>query len=184
MKQALIIIVPLFGITYLITIVGPKQPTNTLATLFILTRNVLLSFQGFFITLPYCFLNSEVCTMIKSHFDRWRDRSNIGYGPASARNSIAMQGMFNVNDARKRSSFGYHNVTTTTMVDDKRGAPDADLVSKSSTNGKSVRSSHCPSSGDSSWRKLDGPLVAVRTPPPDLVQYSQEACRQNGENLS
>ena len=82
-------------------------------------RNVLLSFQGFFITLPYCFLNSEVCTMIKSHFDRWRDRSNIGYGPASARNSIAMQGMFNVNDARKRSSFGYHNVTTTTMVDDK-----------------------------------------------------------------
>ena len=29
--------------------------------------------------------------MIRSHWDRWRDRNNIGYGPASARNSIAMQ---------------------------------------------------------------------------------------------
>ena len=36
-------------------------------------------------------LSSEVCTMVKSHWGRWRDRNNIGYGPASARNSIAMQ---------------------------------------------------------------------------------------------
>ena len=70
--------------------------------MFILTRSFLLSFQGFFITLPYCFLNGEVCTMVKSHWDRWRDRTMVGYGPASARNSIAMQGMYNVNDARKR----------------------------------------------------------------------------------
>ena len=90
--KALIIIVPLLGITYLVTIVGPSTSSSTLATIFILTRTGLLSFQGFFITLPYCFLNGEVCTMIKTHWDRWRDRNNIGYGPASARNSIAMQG--------------------------------------------------------------------------------------------
>lgn len=89
--KALIIIVPLLGITYIITIVGPGKSDNTLATVFILTRTLLIAFQGFFITLPYCFLNSEVCSMIKSHWDRWRDRNNIGYGPASARNSIAMQ---------------------------------------------------------------------------------------------
>ena len=43
--KALIIIVPLLGITYLVTIVGPSEPDTTLETIFILTRNVLLSFQ-------------------------------------------------------------------------------------------------------------------------------------------
>merc|ERR1719206_1673669 len=111
--KALIIIVPLLGITYLVTIVGPSEPDTTLETIFILTRNVLLSFQGFFITLPYCFLNGEVCTMMKSHWERWRNTQDIGQGPNSARNSIAMQGFNSVCDnlTRKRSrSYSYHVV--------------------------------------------------------------------------
>merc|ERR1719206_837588 len=88
--KALIIIVPLLGITYLVTIVGPSEPDTTLETIFI--------------TLPYCFLNGEVCTMMKSHWERWRNTQDIGQGPNSARNSIAMQGFNSVCDnlTRKR----------------------------------------------------------------------------------
>ena len=44
--KALIIIVPLLGITYIITIVGPRKSDNTLATVFILTRTCLIAFQA------------------------------------------------------------------------------------------------------------------------------------------
>jgi len=164
--KALIIIVPLLGITYIITIVGPSKSDNTLATVFILTRTFLIAFQGFFITLPYCFLNSEVCNMIRSHWDRWRDRNNIGYGPASARNSIAMQGMFGVgNDARKRSSYGYQTVTTvTTVTDDRRGTQETEVLKTNESSAANNQSE--TGNGNRNWRSRDGPLV----PQPDLVQ--------------
>lgn len=180
--KALIIIVPLLGITYLVTIVGPSTSSSTLATIFILTRTGLLSFQGFFITLPYCFLNGEVCTMIKTHWDRWRDRNNIGYGPASARNSIAMQGMYNVNEARKRSSYGYHTVTTVTTVgEDRRGTQETQETVQSGGGNTPKLSKPRSGSGQTiSWKSRDGPLV----PQPDLVQHSQSAdSRHHPENI-
>ena len=33
---------------------------------------MIMSFQGFVISLPYCFLNSEVQGVVKSHWSRWR----------------------------------------------------------------------------------------------------------------
>ncbi len=33
---------------------------------------MIIFVKGFFITLPYCFLNSEVCNTIRLHWDRWR----------------------------------------------------------------------------------------------------------------
>ena len=164
--KALIIIVPLLGITYLVTIVGPNYSCSAPATIFIIIRNVLLSFQGFFITLPYCFLNSEVCTMIKRHWDAWRDTNNIGLGPNSARNSIAMQGMYNVCDniARKRSSHGYHTVTTFTNIEDRRGTQDTDLSNLSCKARKTSGSPVRVSGPAKVCRPMDGPLV----PQPDL----------------
>ena len=168
--KALIIIVPLLGITYLVTIVGPNYSCSAFATIFIIIRNVLLSFQGFFITLPYCFLNGEVCTMIKRHWDGWRDTNNIGYGPNSARNSIAMQGMYNICDNinRKRSSHGYHTVTTVSNFEDRRGTQDTDLSNLS------CRQSLGPGQAKT-WRSMDGPLV----PQPDLVQHTNMRTEAN-----
>ena len=130
--KALIIIVPLLGITYLVTIVGPSEPETTPGAIFILTRNVLLSFQGFFITLPYCFLNGEVCTMVKTHWERWRNTKDIGHGPNSARNSIAMQGLNSVCDKRH---YSYH-IVRGSMVD-RRPTQESELT----------------------HMKMDGPLV-------------------------
>jgi len=163
--KALIIIVPLLGITYLVTIVGPSEPDTTLETIFILTRNVLLSFQGFFITLPYCFLNGEVCTMMKNHWERWRNTQDIGQGPNSARNSIAMQGFNSVCDnlTRKRSrSYSYHVVRGSLV--DRRGTQESEM---SNTTVKAIKKYSIPPQEDG---PLDGPLV----PHPDLIQHTQK----------
>jgi hypothetical protein len=40
-----VVIVPLLGITYLITLVGPREPDSLASLLFIHTRSVLISFQ-------------------------------------------------------------------------------------------------------------------------------------------
>ena len=159
--KALIIIVPLLGITYLVTIVGPSEPDTPLETIFILTRNVLLSFQGFFITLPYCFLNGEVCTMMRTHWDRWRDTKDIGQGPNSARNSIAMQGLNSVCDnlSRKRS-YSYHVVRGSLV--DRRGTQESEM---SNMTCKITKTSSPPLHDQG---QLDGPLV----PHPDLLQHS------------
>merc|ERR1719483_243131 len=162
--KALIIIVPLLGITYLVTIVGPSEPDTTLETIFILTRNVLLSFQGFFITLPYCFLNGEVCTMMRNHWERWRNTKDIGQGPNSARNSIAMEGLNSVCDnlSRKRSrSYSYHVVRGALV--DRRGTQESEM----SNNTVKITKNSSPPPHDQGH--LDGPLV----PHPDLVQHSK-----------
>ena len=54
-------VVPLLGFTYLLTVVGPSEEESHLAHIvFEIVRAALLSTQGAIITLPYCFLNTEV----------------------------------------------------------------------------------------------------------------------------
>ena len=162
--KALIIIVPLLGITYLVTIVGPSEPDTTLETIFILTRNVLLSFQGFFITLPYCFLNGEVCSMMRTHWERWRNTQDIGQGPNSARNSIAMTGFNSVCDnlTRKRSrSYSYHVVRGSLV--DRRDTQESEMSNMT----MKIIKKYSPPPQDQC--QLDGPLV----PHLDLIQDSK-----------
>ena len=84
------VVIPLFGFTYLLTLVGPNKESNPLAyTIFQSVRAVLLSTQGAVITLPYCYLNSEVQGVIKSHWERWKMVRNVEYGCQSARTSVA-----------------------------------------------------------------------------------------------
>ena len=156
--KALIIIVPLLGITYLVTIVGPSEPDTTLETIFILTRNVLLSFQGFFITLPYC-----LCSMMRTHWERWRNTKDIGQGPNSARNSIAMTGFNSVCDnlTRKRSrSYSYHVVRGSLV--DRRDTQESQMSNMTTITKITKNHSLVPHESH-----MDGPLVAQL----DLVQH-------------
>ena len=88
--KALVIVIPLFGLTYLLTLMGPNKESNPLAyTIFQSVRAVLLSTQGAVITLPYCYLNSEVQGVIKLHWDRWIMVRNVEYECQSTRTSLA-----------------------------------------------------------------------------------------------
>ena len=72
--KALLVIIPLLGITYLITIVPITSNTSSLFYfIFVHFRAVLLSTQGLTVTLPYCFLNTEVKGILQHHWTRWRN---------------------------------------------------------------------------------------------------------------
>ena len=88
--KALVVVIPLFGFTYLLTLMGPNKESNPLAyTIFQSVRAVLLSTQGAVITLPYCYLNSEVQGVIKCHWERWKMVRNVEYECQSTRTSLA-----------------------------------------------------------------------------------------------
>ena len=80
--KALVVIIPLLGFTYILTLVGPsKTETPTAYLIYEGVRAILLSIQGGVITLPYCFLNSEVHNVIHSHWNRWKMVQSVGRRP-------------------------------------------------------------------------------------------------------
>ena len=62
------------------------------------SRAVLLSTQGFTVTLPYCFLNTEVRGVVVHHWSRWRAARTVHHSlhsrQHSARNSISTAGYY------------------------------------------------------------------------------------------
>jgi len=71
--KALVIVMPMLGCGYLITMVGPDQATTPWGyTAFQVVRSLVLSTQGLVISLPYCYLNSEVQHVVRSHYARWQ----------------------------------------------------------------------------------------------------------------
>ena len=95
--KALLIIIPLLGITYLITMFPPVNTEGMGYQIFQYARSILLSTQGFVITLPYCFLNTEVKSVLKNNFERWKTNRSLDNSSAntrSTRNSISMAGYY------------------------------------------------------------------------------------------
>ena len=86
--KALIIVMPILGIGYLITIEGPTN-IPWAKDVFQIVRCVLLSTQGLVISLPYCYLNTEVQMVIKTHYKRWQLIRNVGTGQMSHRPSLS-----------------------------------------------------------------------------------------------
>ncbi|XP_022903075.1 diuretic hormone receptor-like isoform X2 [Onthophagus taurus] len=69
--KALLVLMPLLGVTYIITISVPT-------TVFNYIRAVLLSTQGFMVALFYCFLNTEVQNTVRHHFETWKTSRSLG----------------------------------------------------------------------------------------------------------
>ena len=86
--KALIIVMPILGIGYLITIEGPTN-IPWAKDIFQIVRCVLLSTQGLVISLPYCYLNTEVQMVMLTHYKRWQLIRNVGTGQMSHRPSLS-----------------------------------------------------------------------------------------------
>ncbi|XP_059352129.1 diuretic hormone receptor-like isoform X3 [Daphnia carinata] len=69
-SKALLVLIPLLGLTYVLVIAGPTE--GLIAIYFSHIRAVLLSTQGFLVTLFFCFLNTEVRNTVRHHWTRWR----------------------------------------------------------------------------------------------------------------
>ncbi|KAH8371260.1 hypothetical protein KR093_006763 [Drosophila rubida] len=76
-SKALLVLIPLFGITYLLVLTGPEQGISRNLFEAMPSDLVLSSSQGFFVALFYCFLNSEVRQTLRHRFIRWRENRNI-----------------------------------------------------------------------------------------------------------
>ncbi|XP_045026799.1 diuretic hormone receptor isoform X6 [Daphnia magna] len=72
-SKALLVLIPLLGLTYVLVIAGPTE--GLIAIYFSHIRAVLLSTQGFLVTLFFCFLNTEVRNTLRHHWTRWRTTS-------------------------------------------------------------------------------------------------------------
>ncbi|XP_023245426.1 diuretic hormone receptor [Copidosoma floridanum] len=76
--KALLVLIPLLGVTYMLVVYGP--PEEQVANAFSYARAVLLSSQGLLVVLFYCFLNSEVRNAVGHHYSRWRTARSLGTG--------------------------------------------------------------------------------------------------------
>ncbi|XP_011157676.2 diuretic hormone receptor isoform X2 [Solenopsis invicta] len=103
-SKALLVLIPLLGVTYVLVIAGPTK--GQVANAFYYARAVLLSSQGFFVALFYCFLNTEVQNTVRHHFARWSTARNLG-----TRRRLCQPS----NPYRKREST-VSETTTTTVI--------------------------------------------------------------------
>jgi len=98
--KALIFVMPLLGFGHILTLVVKPAvaslglPTATLV--FNAVEAVIVSTQGFVISLPYCFLNSEVQGVLRSHWRRWWMVRSVGRASLS-RNSLGTSSTYFVN---------------------------------------------------------------------------------------
>ncbi|KAK3927962.1 Diuretic hormone receptor [Frankliniella fusca] len=74
--KALLVLIPLLGITYILVIYGPT--TGNAAQAFDLARALLLSTQGLLVALFYCFLNTDVRHTVGHRWERWREMRTVG----------------------------------------------------------------------------------------------------------
>ncbi|XP_045474415.1 diuretic hormone receptor-like isoform X2 [Harmonia axyridis] len=75
--KALLVLMPLLGVTYVITIWAPTPDADS-KRIFERARAVLLSLQGFTVALLYCFLNTEVQNAVRHHLATWKTRRSLG----------------------------------------------------------------------------------------------------------
>uniref|UniRef100_A0A8C6WVD0 Corticotropin releasing hormone receptor 1 n=1 Tax=Neogobius melanostomus TaxID=47308 RepID=A0A8C6WVD0_9GOBI len=75
--KATLVLLPLLGITYMLFFVNPGGDDQLSQIVFIYFNSFLESFQGFFVSVFYCFLNSEVRSAVKKRWLRWQDQNSI-----------------------------------------------------------------------------------------------------------
>ncbi|XP_043910998.1 corticotropin-releasing factor receptor 1-like [Protopterus annectens] len=74
--KAILVLLPLLGITYMLFFVNPGEDEIS-HMIFIYFNSFLESFQGFFVSVFYCFLNSEVQSAVRKRWHRWQDKHSI-----------------------------------------------------------------------------------------------------------
>ncbi|XP_073970041.1 diuretic hormone receptor-like isoform X2 [Rhodnius prolixus] len=127
--KALLVLIPLLGVTYILFIAGPTE--GPYAYLFSYIRAFLLSTQGLMVALLYCFLNTEVQNTVRHHFTRWKESRNLGarrytcskdWSPNTRTESVRLCSKHDVMPYRKRESVASEN-TTMTLVGGNNSSP-------------------------------------------------------------
>ncbi|XP_032257734.1 corticotropin-releasing factor receptor 2 isoform X6 [Phoca vitulina] len=74
--KATLVLLPLLGITYMLFFINPGEDDLS-QIVFIYFNSFLQSFQGFFVSVFYCFLNGEVRSAVRKRWHRWQDHHSL-----------------------------------------------------------------------------------------------------------
>ena len=99
--QALIFVMPMLGFGHILTLLVNPTVRSIGVPLVVAVSDameaVIMSTQGFVISLPYCFLNSEVQGVVRSHWRRWRMVRMVGKNNNTRANSLSTNATYYVN---------------------------------------------------------------------------------------
>ncbi|KAK8784241.1 hypothetical protein V5799_009394 [Amblyomma americanum] len=109
--KALLVLLPLLGVTYILLIWTPTH--KTARVIFTYLQITLLSTQGFNVAVLYCFLNGEVRKSVRHHLERWKTARALKRG-GRRRSSTSRFGDVRVTTS-KRGSCGSFATTTTSL---------------------------------------------------------------------
>ena len=89
---------PLLGVGHILTLLVNPTVRSIGVPLVVAVSDameaVITSTQGFVISLPYCFLNSEVQGVVRSHWSRWRMVRTVGKNQGAKADSLATNATF------------------------------------------------------------------------------------------
>ena len=92
---------PLLGVGYVMTLLVNPTVRSIGVPLLVAASDameaVITSTQGFVISLPYCFLNSEVQGVVRSHWSRWRMVRTVGKNNTTRANSVSTNATYYIN---------------------------------------------------------------------------------------
>ncbi|VFV26918.1 low quality protein: [Lynx pardinus] len=74
--KATLVLLPLLGITYMLFFVNPGEDDLS-QIVFVYFNSFLQSFQGFFVSVFYCFFNGEVRSAVRKRWHRWQDHHSL-----------------------------------------------------------------------------------------------------------
>jgi len=98
--KALIFVMPLLGFGHILTLLVNPTVRSIGVPMVVAVSDameaVIMSTQGFVISLPYCFLNSEVQGVVKNHWSRWRMVRTVGKNTTRA-NSVSTNATYYIN---------------------------------------------------------------------------------------
>ncbi|XP_073953804.1 diuretic hormone receptor isoform X2 [Choristoneura fumiferana] len=117
--KALLVLIPLLGITNLLVLCGPSDD-SWFADAFDYTRALMLSTQGFTVALFYCFMNTEVRHAIRYHVERWKTGRAIAggrrRGASCSKDWSPRSRTESIRHPSKRESAASETTTTTLLV--------------------------------------------------------------------
>lgn len=114
--KALLVLIPLLGVTYILVIWTPSH--KTARVVFTYLQITLLSTQGFTVAVLYCFMNGEVRKAVRHHLERWKTMRALRRGDNSRQSSTYRFGDTKAPSAKRGSCVSF--TTTTTCVGNHR----------------------------------------------------------------
>ena len=99
--KALIFVMPLLGVGHILTLLVNPTVRSIGVPLVVAVSDameaVITSTQGFVISLPYCFLNSEVQGVVRNHWSRWWMVRTVGKNNTTRANSLSTNATYYIN---------------------------------------------------------------------------------------